>query len=100
MCDDRGLLKRRHAELSSGTSVHLQIDYSSVFQLIGLEKQRNNKKLIPDVASNFAFVASVAARVAYIAPYSPPSESSSQAALLHVQMIVGVDLTQLRNWTV
>jgi hypothetical protein len=96
MCDDRGLLKRRHAELSSGTSVHLQIDYSSVFQLIGLEKQRNNKKMIPDVASNFVFVASVA----YIAAYSPPSESSSQAALLHVQMIVGVDSTQLRNWTV
>jgi hypothetical protein len=43
MCDDRGLLKRRHAELSSGTSVHLQIDYSSFFQLIGLEKQRKNK---------------------------------------------------------
>ena len=82
-------------------SVHLQIDYSSVFQLIGLEKQRNNKKkLIPDATSNFAFVASVAALVAYIAPYSPPSESSSQAALLHVQMIVGVDSTQLRNWTV
>ena len=97
MCDDRGLLKRRHAELSSGTSVHLQIDYSSVFQLIGLKKQRKNKKLIPDVASNFA---SVAALVAYIASYSPPSESSSQAALLHVQMIVGVDSTQLRNWTV
>ena len=45
MCDDRGLLKRRHAELSSGTSVHLQIDYSSVFQLIELEKQWNNKKI-------------------------------------------------------
>jgi hypothetical protein len=100
MCDDRGLLIRRHAELSPGTSVHLQIDYSSVFQLNGLEKQRNNKKLIPDVASNFAFVASIAALVAYIAPYSPPSESSSQAALLHMQMIVGVDSTQLRNWTV
>jgi hypothetical protein len=100
MCDDRGLLKRRHAELSSGTSVHLQIDYSPVFQLIRLEKQQNNKKLIPDVASNFAFVASVAALVAYIAPYSPPSVSSSQAALLHVQMVVGVDSTQLRNWTV
>jgi hypothetical protein len=98
MCDDRGLLIRRHAELSSGTYVHLQIDYSSVFQLIGLEKQRNNKKkLIPDATSNFAFVAAL---VAYIAPYSPPSESSSQAALLHVQMIVGVDSTQLRNWTV
>ena len=95
MCDDRGLLKRRHAELSSGTSVHLQIDYSSVFQLIGLEKQRNNKKLIP-----VAFVASVAALVAYIAPYSLLSNSSSQGALLHVQMIVGVDSTQLRNWTV
>jgi hypothetical protein len=54
MCDDRGLLKRQYAKLSSGTSVHLQIDYSSVFQLIGLEKQRNNKKLIPDAASNFA----------------------------------------------
>ena len=66
MCDDRGLLKRRHAELSSGTSVHLQIDYSSVFQLIGLEKQRNNKKLIPDVASNFAFVASVASNFAFM----------------------------------
>jgi hypothetical protein len=56
--------------------------------------------MIPDVASNFAFVASVAALVAYIAPYSPPPESSSQAALLHVQMIVGVDSTQARNWTV
>jgi hypothetical protein len=52
------------------------------------------------VASNFAFVASVAALVAYIAPYSPPFEPSSQAALLHVQMIVGVDSTQLENWTV
>ena len=66
----------------------------------GSKKQRKNKKLIPDVASNFASVASVAALVAYIAPYSPPSESSSQAVLLHVQMIVGVDSTQLRNWTV
>jgi hypothetical protein len=53
-----------------------------------------NVVLLPVVASNCASsiaAASVATLTADIVPSSLPSDTPSQAALLHVQMLVGAD---------
>jgi hypothetical protein len=99
MRDNGQLWKRWRAELISRTSVRLQIVYSSIFQLNDFEIQKMiiNGVLLPVAASNClssivtACAASVATLAANIVPSCLPSDSPSQAALLHVQMLVEAD---------
>jgi hypothetical protein len=55
-----------------------------------------NGVLLPVAASNYASsiaTASVVTLAVDIVPSSLPSDAPSQAALLHVQMLVGADLS-------
>jgi invasion protein IalB len=62
-----------------------------------------NVVLLLVAASNYASsiaTASIAILAADIVPSSLLSDAPSQAALLHVQMLVGADSSHYRNWTV